>query len=437
MSIKISNDGNTMDIYVYGTIKATTGWWSDSSTEFSTSNAVKNINDFKGDNINLYINSPGGEVFGTLNMIQALSECKATVTSYSNGGMMASAATLLHNAADKRVMDDKSLYMVHLPLSGARGNRIEIGKTLELLDAVEQMMLNMYLDRANVGKEELVTMLEKETWLSAQKALEYGFVDEIVKSSKKKAKAKVDNVTNSFTIEGFTYSFEDCYDVEETKKLLQEFIEEETTETQTQNEGGTEMSFSEIMSSLTDEQRAIIEAGISEQVKNEVAAQLAQVTNEATSTPAEDPVTAALANADPALVENYKQMQEMQKLMGQQLEAMRKEAAYNEFLSSLESYGNLPLQEDHKRALFNIKESCSSEYESLEALFKVANNAIESGMTPIGDPGHQAENVGTDLLSMVDKVRKENPEMSYADAMTKVVTEHPDLYDSYRNSVGE
>ncbi len=145
--------------------------------------------------LNVYINSPGGDVFeGTAiyNML-ARKKKKCQVNIYIDG-LAASIASVIAMAGTKVYMPSNSMMMIHNAWCFTYGNAAELRKVAEDLDKINSStVIQAYLNKAgdSLDKETLVKLLDDETWLSAQECLDYGLCDEI--TSAKNMAAKFDS----------------------------------------------------------------------------------------------------------------------------------------------------------------------------------------------------------------------------------------------------
>lgn len=144
----------------------------------------------------LRINSPGGDVFGARVMQQAMAEYPDAITAHVDG-LAASAATFLTSAADRTVMAEGSMLMVHKAWSIALGNADDFMHQAGILEKLDATIAQTYTGAAESrGKEpaDFAQMMTDETWLSAAEAIDLGLADEEVKSKKsgKKNLAKWD-----------------------------------------------------------------------------------------------------------------------------------------------------------------------------------------------------------------------------------------------------
>lgn len=175
-NITKNEETKSADIDMYGTIGSDEYW--DDVCDKTIKEEIGNLGDVE--NINLYINSPGGSVFAAVAIANTLKNHKAKVTAYIDG-LAASAATIITSACDVVKMPKNALFMIHNPLTWAYGNKQELEKTGILLDKVKDSILETYLAKSkDKTKEELSALMDEEKWFNAEEAKEYGFIDEIV-----------------------------------------------------------------------------------------------------------------------------------------------------------------------------------------------------------------------------------------------------------------
>jgi ATP-dependent Clp protease protease subunit len=162
------------------------------SESVNSYNSVRaKINQANGQPINLTISSGGGSVTEGMGIADLVANYPEETTA-TGIGLVASIATVVLLAADKVKMTENAFMMIHRPWSYTMGNADELEATAELLDKMEAKLLDIYtasvLKRRgyqNNLKEIITNMMAAETWLTAQEALEFGFIDEIVKVGEK------------------------------------------------------------------------------------------------------------------------------------------------------------------------------------------------------------------------------------------------------------
>ena len=160
---QLTQNNNEVDIQIYGDI---TSWdWYES--DVSSYTLSKQIEGLECDQINVYINSYGGEVAEGLAIYNQLKRHKAKVKTICDG-FACSAASVVFMAGDERVMSTASLLMIHNAWTWASGNAKDLRKQADDLDKITQASINAYLQEVNVTEEELKQMLDDETWITPQ-----------------------------------------------------------------------------------------------------------------------------------------------------------------------------------------------------------------------------------------------------------------------------
>lgn len=166
---------DTADVYIYGEVSSEK-WF---GTEISAKDVVDQINGSHAANINVYIQSYGGEVAEGLAIYNALRRSKATVTTYCDG-FACSIASVIFMAGKHRKMHKSSLLMIHNAWMLAVGNADELEKQAEDLRTINEAIKQAYLDAVSITKEELDKLLDAETWITPASAVEMGFATDVV-----------------------------------------------------------------------------------------------------------------------------------------------------------------------------------------------------------------------------------------------------------------
>ena len=177
--MKASTDGKTADIFIYGEI---TKWAWEELGEVSSITFKKEL-DALGDDvetINLYINSPGGSVFEGLAIGNMLKRHKARVIAHVDA-LAASIASVIAMFADEVRMASNSLMMIHNAWTWASGNAEQLRKAADDIERINESVIQSYLDKAGdkLNNDTLKSLLDAETWLSAEEAFNYGLCDAI------------------------------------------------------------------------------------------------------------------------------------------------------------------------------------------------------------------------------------------------------------------
>ena len=173
----VKNDDKNAELMLYGDIAES--FWGDT---ISAKEVTEYLADLDVENINVYINSNGGVVDTAIAINNALRRHKAKVT-VNIDGIAASAATLITCAGDTVRMPKNALFMIHNPSTIAMGDSEEMRKKADVLEKYKNSITETYLQKVNIDKEKLSELMDSESWLSAEEALKYGFIDEIIENT--------------------------------------------------------------------------------------------------------------------------------------------------------------------------------------------------------------------------------------------------------------
>ncbi len=176
---KITNEAENAEILLYDAIADfDSEQWGYVSAK-GLINKIKSLG--KIQNITLRINSVGGDVFQAQAMYNYLKTHPANVTVRVDG-LAASAASLVAMAGDKIIMPENSFMMIHNPSGGAVGEADDLRDVADILDKIRDMIVNAYALRTGQSREDLISMMNEEKWLTADEAFSLKFCDEIEKS---------------------------------------------------------------------------------------------------------------------------------------------------------------------------------------------------------------------------------------------------------------
>jgi ATP-dependent Clp protease, protease subunit len=165
---EVTAEGNT--IYLYDVIvssKADAEWWGGVDAE----TFVQTLRGMSG-NVAIRINSPGGDVFAARAMAQAVRDYPGTITAYVDG-YAASAASFITSVADKVVMTQGGMIMIHKAWSVAMGNADEFRATASLLEKIDGTIVQTYASaarRRGIAPAEFAALMAAETWLTGAEA---------------------------------------------------------------------------------------------------------------------------------------------------------------------------------------------------------------------------------------------------------------------------
>lgn len=147
---------------------------------------VKELADLEVDEIDVHINSTGGAVAEGLAIYNVLKNSNMKVTTYCDG-FACSAASVVFMAGDERIMNEASLLMIHNAWTYTQGNADAFRKQAEDLDKITQASVKAYMRNVNISEEELKTMMDNETWVSADEAKKMGFATKVLEEKTEEA----------------------------------------------------------------------------------------------------------------------------------------------------------------------------------------------------------------------------------------------------------
>ena len=164
---------------LYGTI-AEESWFDDDLTPKMFRDEL-----FAGSgSVTIWINSPGGDCIAASQIYSMLMDYKGSVT-VKIDGVAASAASVIAMAGTKVLMAPTAMLMVHNPATMAFGDHNEMQKAIEMLAEVKESIINAYEIKTSLSRTKLNHLMESETWMNANKAIELGFADGILEDEKK------------------------------------------------------------------------------------------------------------------------------------------------------------------------------------------------------------------------------------------------------------
>lgn len=163
------------EIYIYSDIGES--WWGDGVTAKAVADQLKAMKGVK--NIDVRINSYGGDVFDGLAIYRQLTDHAAKVTVHVDG-IAASAASVIAMAGDTIRIASGGQLMIHDAWTIAIGNAEELRSTADRVDMTSQELAKLYAARTGRTETEVRDWMRAETWLTAEQAVERGFADEVV-----------------------------------------------------------------------------------------------------------------------------------------------------------------------------------------------------------------------------------------------------------------
>jgi len=194
----VRNEDGTRTLTLNGTI-AEESWFEDDVTPRMFRDE---LNAGTGDVV-IWINSPGGDCVAASQIYTMLMDYKGHIT-VKIDGIAASAASVIAMAGTEVLMAPTSLLMIHNPLTVAIGDCEEMQKAIAMLDEVKESIINAYELKTGMSRAKLAHLMDAETWMNANKAIELGFADGVLEDEKKQTMR--DDVTFSFSRRAVTNS---------------------------------------------------------------------------------------------------------------------------------------------------------------------------------------------------------------------------------------
>lgn len=184
---KIVNQADTSLVYVYDMI----GEWGVTAQDF-----VNELSAISTPNIELHVNSEGGQVFDGIAIYTALKNHPANVVAYVDA-LAASAASFIIQGADERVMEPNARLMIHDAAGVVVGNAADARSLADLLDDTSDNIASIYAERSGVEATSWRAAMKKDggsgTWYSAQEAVDAGLADRVAGKDSADATNKISN----------------------------------------------------------------------------------------------------------------------------------------------------------------------------------------------------------------------------------------------------
>lgn len=185
LEVKNEAGSETAELYLYGTIRQSY-WWEDEDSCISA-NAVKSkLGVLKDKDINVHINSGGGDVFESIAICNLLKQHGRDINIYIDA-MAGSGASIIASAGKNVYMFVNSMQMIHKAWTITMGNADELRKTATDLDKIDTSVKASYMSKFVGTEEELENLIADETYLTAEECLAFGFCTEILKDEEEEA----------------------------------------------------------------------------------------------------------------------------------------------------------------------------------------------------------------------------------------------------------
>lgn len=169
------NKDGAGELTLYGEIASST-WWGDELTPKQFKDDLDSLGDIK--NLNIYINSGGGDVFAGQAIHSMLKRHPANKTVYIDG-LAASIASVIAMAGDKIIMPKNAMMMIHNAWTFAAGNKDDLRKMADDMEKIDASIVSTYAEKTGKSDKEITALMDAETWFTADEAVKEGFADEL------------------------------------------------------------------------------------------------------------------------------------------------------------------------------------------------------------------------------------------------------------------
>ncbi len=170
-------------------------WWTGGGVTVNRVDAA--LRKIGGQDVEVHINSPGGDMFEGIAIYNRLREHPASIT-VKVMGLAASAASIVAMAGDEILIGAASFLMIHDCWVLAMGNRHELAETSTWLEPFDSAMADVYASRSGLSKVEVAAMMDAETWMSGGQAVERGFATGLLDAEQIEEDAAVTEQARAF-----------------------------------------------------------------------------------------------------------------------------------------------------------------------------------------------------------------------------------------------
>lgn len=171
---RLTEDKNATEIIIYGDIGES--FWGESVSASDIDQALSQVTT---NEIVVRVNSPGGDAFDGITIYNRLKDHPAKVKVIVDG-WACSAASIISMAADELIMNTGAMFMIHEASTWMYGNKADFAREMELLRKLDSSLVDIYMTKAKVDRHEIETMVENETWFTAEEAIAIGFANAVV-----------------------------------------------------------------------------------------------------------------------------------------------------------------------------------------------------------------------------------------------------------------
>lgn len=284
-----NEEEDSAEITMYGEVVTDRphNFWSDEGNDrlyIVLSEFLKDLEKVKErSKLTVRINSPGGDLYAGLAIMNRLSELKGDVTTVVDG-LAASAASIILQAGKTRKVYNGSLVMVHGVSTFLFGsyNEEELKETINKLNACNRAVVDTYAQKLKISKNEIQALMRKTEWMTGQEAIEKGFADELIEPEKN-VSMSINRDRTYMVVNGIrmsTAGFETLPAGLEVDEQMAIFGSKPISANKENNEGGLKMTAEELREKYPDLVAKIKEEAEESAKENQKAAVDAAITDE-------------------------------------------------------------------------------------------------------------------------------------------------------------
>lgn len=212
--INKAEDGKSASVNLYGEIveSVPTDWWTGEKIDglfIELKGFLKDMETLSDmDEVSFYINSVGGDVHAGISIFNKIRSLKGHTTTIVDG-LAASAAAIVAQAGDERKVSIGSQTMIHCASAGLIGyyNRENLKEVMNTLKSADYSIAEILADRTDREQDDIIKMMNKTTWMTAEEAVQEGFADEVINKSEPVVNRVGDSMT--YIVNGIPFNFRD------------------------------------------------------------------------------------------------------------------------------------------------------------------------------------------------------------------------------------
>lgn len=182
LEVKNEVDSDVAELYLYGVIRQAY-WWDEEDDCISAKGVRRKLEGLKGKDINVHINSGGGDVFESIAICNLLKQHDGEINIYIDA-MAGSGASIIATAGKNVYMFTNSMQMIHKAWTIVLGNADELREEANKLDKIDSSVKASYMSKFVGTEEELEKLIADETYLTAEECLAFGLCTEILDEEK-------------------------------------------------------------------------------------------------------------------------------------------------------------------------------------------------------------------------------------------------------------